>query len=250
VSTDKRVDLRALFRDLQAELEGRLGTARRNLSHPGAKGDVTEAEWMSLLVAYLPRRYSASKGFAVDSEGRISDEIDIIIHDRHFSPLLFHHAQTCYVPAESVYAVFEVKPELSLEHVRYAGAKASSVRALRRTSAAIPHAGGRYDPRPLPTVLAGLLTSASGWTPPDNGLTEALEGLPLEHRLDLGCSARDVAFRASYDADVGESAVDLSPKGEELVFFLLHLLRDLQAIGSVPAINYGAYLQFLGARAP
>lgn len=245
MSGEKRVDLRALFRDLQAELEGRLGTARRNLSHPGAKGSVTESEWAALLGAYLPRRYAVNKGFVVDADGRISDEIDIIVHDRHFSPLLFHHAHTCYVPAESVYAVLEVKPDLCLEHVRYAGTKAASVRALRRTSTEIPHAGGRYDPRPVPRILAGLLASSSGWSPPSSGLQAAIDELEESARLDIGCAARDVSFRISY----GDTAqIEASQAGEELVFFLLHFLQALQRVGSVPAIKYEDYLASLSGR--
>jgi hypothetical protein len=243
VKDERRIDLRALFGDLQTELQVRLGTARRNLQHPGAKGSVTESEWMSLLAAYLPRRYAVDKGFVVDSHGRISDEIDIIVHDRHFSPLLFHHAHTCYVPAESVYAVFEVKPELSLANVQYAGTKAASVRGLHRTSASIQHAGGHFEPRTPPKVLAGLLTSGSGWSPPDSGLAAALGTLESERRLDLGCSARDVAFKATYDS--GSLALERCMAGEELVFFLLHLLRSLQSAGSVPAINYEDYLEAL-----
>ncbi len=108
------------------------------------------------------------EAFVVDSRGGISDEIDLIVHDRHFSPLLFHHATTCYIPAEAVYAVLEVKPELSKTMVDYAGAKAASVRRLHRTSAGITHAGGEYPPnhRTLPRILAGILTTSSGWVDP------------------------------------------------------------------------------------
>ena len=178
----------------------------------------------------------------MDVDGSISDEIDIIIHDRHFSPLLFHHAQTCYVPAESVYGVFEVKPELNLENVRYAGQKAASVRAHRRTSTEIPHAGGRFEPREVPSILAGLLTSASTWTDPRPKLHEVLSALQPPSRIQLGCSARNLAFHATY----GDSmTVHVSRPDKALVFFVLHLLRELQAVGSVPAIDYTAYLRVL-----
>jgi hypothetical protein len=242
MSGSEKVDLCALFHDLQQELEGRLGTARRNLAHPGAKGSVTESEWTALLAAYLPRRYVVSKGFVVDVEGCISNEIDIIVHDRHFSPLLFHHAETCYVPAESVYGIFEVKQELNPENIRYAGQKAASVRVLSRTSTAIPHAGGRFTPREAPEILGGILTSASTWTEPRQRLEETLSLLPPSARLQMGCCARGLAFHATY----GESTVvDVSKPEESLVFFVLHLLRELQSVGSVPAIDYGAYLKVL-----
>jgi hypothetical protein len=56
----------------------------------------------------LPSRYQVSKGFVVDSDSMRSEQIDVIIHDRVFSPLLWEDGGYMYVPAESVYAVFEV----------------------------------------------------------------------------------------------------------------------------------------------
>ena len=250
----KKINLRALFSDLQTELEQRLGTARRNLNHPGAKGEITEAEWRSLLSTYLPTRYSITKGFVVDSRGRISDEIDLIIHDRHFSPLFFHHASTCFVPAEAVYGVLEVKPELSLATVRYAGSKAASVRALTRTSANIVHIGGKHRPTSAPPpIFAGLLASKSGWGAASGTLSSALASLAPERRLDLGCAAKDFGFRAKYQArtkprkSAGGSGLtlDCSDADTSLVFFVLELLGALQAMGSAPAIDYEAYAKSL-----
>jgi hypothetical protein len=51
------------------------------------------------------------------------------------------------VPAESIYAVFEVKQELNLDTIVDAAAKALSVRRLRKTTVASPHAGGKYPPK-------------------------------------------------------------------------------------------------------
>lgn len=243
-TNNRRIELRDLFGDVEAELDARLGTARRNLTHPGAKGEITESEWRALLTAYLPRRYSTSKGFVVDSRGGISDEIDLIIHDRHFSPLLFHHATTCYIPAEAVYAVLEVKPELSKTMVEYAGAKAASVRRLHRTSAPITHAGGEYLPnhRPLPRILAGIVTTSSGWVDPVASLPDALGGLEVEQRLDIGCVARRLGFRAHYSPNVG---IESSDEGTSLIYFMLRLLSALTTMGSAPPIDFDAYAQSL-----
>ena len=93
---------------------------------------------------HLPIRYRTEKSFVVDSKGRLSDQIDAVIFDGQYSPLVLNHAGLLYVPAESVYAVFEVKQTLSKAHVEYAGDKARSVRRLERTSVPIHHAGGVY----------------------------------------------------------------------------------------------------------
>src|SRR3546814_8384516 len=78
--------------------------------------------------------YEARKGFVVDSRGVFSQQIDVIIHDRQYSPFVFTFKGTDVVPAESVYAVFEAKQELTAAYIRYAGEKAASVRRLHRTS--------------------------------------------------------------------------------------------------------------------
>ena len=68
------------------------------------------------------------------------------------------------VPAESVYAVFEIKPTFSRQWLRDAGEKAASVRALRRTSVPVIAGGGRRSPiRPRP-ILAGLLADSNNET--------------------------------------------------------------------------------------
>jgi hypothetical protein len=242
VSSTGQHRLHALYKDLQAELEARLGTARRNLDHPGAKGDATEGEWSDLPATYLPRRYQVSKGFVIDSMGELSDEIDIIVHDRHFSPLLFHRGQTCYVPAESVYAILEVKQELSQKYVVYAGEKAASVRRLKRTSVAIPHAGGIFPPRPVTRILAGILTSAAGWVDPSESLQGVLAKLPTDQQLDIGCAAKGLGFRVAYGTD---TKVESSAPDQALVFLILNLLSALQSVGSVSAMDYDGYLKAL-----
>ncbi len=67
----------------------------------------------------------------IDSTGTTSDQIDLVVYDRQYTPLLYNQAGQMYVPAEAVYAVAEVKQTLSKDHIAYAGAKGESVRKLR-----------------------------------------------------------------------------------------------------------------------
>src|SRR5690242_12125759 len=128
----KRVDLKEVFRGLQDQMEAKLTFNRRLIHHPGAKGTATELEWVSMLSTYLPRRYCADKAFVLDSNGRISDEIDIVIYDRQYSPFILHQNGVAFIPAECVYAVLEVKQTLSRKNIQYAQNKAASVRRLCR----------------------------------------------------------------------------------------------------------------------
>lgn len=227
---------------LQARLEGGLRGNRTAVTHPGARGEASEDDWLRVLNDHLPRRYQADRAFVIDSRGECSDQIDIVIYDRQYSPFLYNQLNQRYVPAESVYGVLEVKQDLSRDHVLYAGEKAASVRRLHRTSAEIPHAGGSYEPRPLPRIVAGIVTYQSSWSPPFGvPFRDALGELQLEARLDVGCALVHGAFEVHYPDSHGlELTIADGPRS--LVQFLMRLLKQLQAMATVPAIDYEAYL--------
>lgn len=229
---------------LQARLEGELRGNRAAITHPGARGEASEEDWLRVLKDHLPARYQADCAFVIDSNGACSEQIDIVIYDRQYSPILYNQAQQRYVPAESVYGVLEVKQDLSREHVVYAGEKAASVRRLYRTSARIPHAGGAYEPRPLPRIVAGLITYQSSWNPAFGGpFRDVLKELGAEAQLDVGCALLDGAFEATYrKRHPVEVTVTVAEGPRSLVQFLMHLLNQLQQLATAPAIDYAAYL--------
>ena len=45
----------------------------------------------------------------VDSEGAFSQQIDVVIFDRQYTPFIAHFEGQKVIPAESVYGVFEAK---------------------------------------------------------------------------------------------------------------------------------------------
>ncbi len=195
------------------------------VDHPTALGALTERLWLDLFARYLPERYRAASAFVVDSEGKRSRQIDIAIHDRLYSPLLFPE----HIPAESVYAVFEVKQDLNQRLIRDAGRKAASVRRLRRT------------PATAQPILAGILALRSGWRKRfARRLPAALAVLGAEERLDLGCALEAGAF------EVDEAgAVRVSTAEESLIFFTVRLLERLRALGTAPAADLMEYARRL-----
>jgi hypothetical protein len=245
------VDLHRLLLQKQEQLAARLGAADV-LAHPVAKGDVAELNWQAALDGrhgadgFLPGRYAVSGAFIIDADGRRSDQIDLVIHDAHFCPLFFEAGDHRFIPAESVYAVFEIKQELNRENVLYASAKAASVRALRRTSVPIVHAGGTFEPRRPFEIIGGILATRSGWSPPfGNPLAEALAELEPDGRLDFGAAAEHGAFEVSYEGGAPELSV--GEAGAGLMFFLTHLYTRLQQLGTVTAIDLAAYARGLEA---
>lgn len=239
------VDLRRLFLQLQKELTASL-EADREIGHAPTKGAATERGWRAML-EYLPKRYCVSEAFVIDSEGRRSQQIDLVIYDRQYSPFLFHHHGALYIPAESVYGVFEVKQELSAENVRYAVEKAASVRSLTRTNVRIPTISGPSKREEIFTILSGLLCLESPWSPPlGDTLTKALKAGSEAGRLDFVCALRHGTLDIRYSTE-GEVDSDRSAPDTALIFFFLRLLERLQKLGTALAMDLRRYGRVLEA---
>ncbi len=226
---------------LHEDIEQRLSTARQSLAHPGTKGDASESVWLKLFETYLPTRYQAAKAHAVDSTGAFSQQLDVVIFDRQYSPLMFHYEGQTIIPAESIYAVFEAKQTVNAALVAYAQEKIASVRRLHRTSIPIPHAGGTYPPKTPGLIIGGLLTLESDWKPPcGNSLSEALtSGLP-EGSLNLGCIAAHGMFCRETSG-----LYTITHKGKPATAFLMELIARLQDIATVPMLDVRAYAKWL-----
>lgn len=238
-----RIELRSLFESTQKRMVGEFSAIREALDHGGTLGDATELAWRDFMGQLLPTRYQVCDGFVVDAQGLRSDQIDIIVFDRHYSPPLLRVGDVQCVPAEAVYAVFEVKQKIDRNTLRQACAKASSVRRLSRTTASIPTAERILEPKPPHRILAGILALGYGrMDPADRAVEELLAQVAEEQRLDLGCAIRDGSFKVSYE-DKGAASVELSLVQSSLVSFLFWLLSMLQQIGTVPAIDYAKYLK-------
>ena len=234
------VDLHALLLRQQKLLLEQAG-ATDVFSHPTAKGDVAEFPWREVVRQFLPERYCVNSAFVLDSTGASSEQLDLVIYDRQFSPLLFELAEQRYIPAESVYAAFEIKPELNREHVLYAADKIASVRALQRTSTEIPHAGGVFAAKEPPHIVGGLLAARPGWSPAFGpSMVSALQDGNPGGRLDLGCILQAGGWEAQW-GDQGSVTTAVTEAQAALLGFLLALFRRLQAIGTVPAIDLDAY---------
>ncbi len=234
--------LAALFAGLHDDIEQRLSVARKSFGHSGTKGDAAETAWLKLLQDYLPKRYQVDKAHAVDSKGTFSEQLDVVIFDRQYSPFIFNFQDKLVVPAESIYAAFEAKQTINDAHVKYAKDKLTSVRNLHRTSIPIPHAGGTNPAKELHHIIGGILTLESDWKPPlGEPLMKVLADATKTNQIDLGCVAVHGAFYR--DTDKGNYLVHEG--GKPAAAFILELISRLQAIATVPMIDVRAYAQWL-----
>lgn len=262
-----RIDITSLFNGLQNQMNATLSTNRDFITHPGSKGDSLENAWIEWLRNYLPNRYSVDKAIVIDHEGNTSHQIDIVIYDNWYTPFIFSQNGFHYVPAEGVYAVFEVKPDIGdssdgKSNIEYTGDKIKSVRELLRTSTNMINSGRKLDPRPLTKIVGGILCSTNSYTHKNNDTIEkhikAQKGLCS---IDIGCIADYGSFFVDYEPskEIKETGQDkylefyknrtfrelrFSKQENSLVTFFMQLTRYLQqAIGTVPAINLQTYLE-------
>lgn len=261
-----KIDLSAMFNGLQQQMSSQLKTNRDFILHPGSKGDSLENAWIEWLRKYLPSRYSVDKAIVIDSEGNTSQQIDIIVYDNWFTPFMFSQNEFRYIPAEGVYAVFEVKPDIrgaceGKSYIEYAGEKIESVRKLKRTTTNMINSGKRVAPRPLTKIIGGILTSTNSFTHKDNKTIEKhMKQLAGYKGIDIGCIADYGGFYVDYEGEEDIELLDFDKRYEEyydkrtfkkivfsredisVVSFFLQLTRYLQqAIGTVPAIDLNAY---------
>jgi hypothetical protein len=256
--TDKRTfDIRDALIQKQTTLLAGHDSLRGMTGHGTTLGDKDEKHWSDILRGFLPERYEVGPVFAVDHLGNESQQIDIAIYDRHFSPLWFgEQDETRFVPVESIYAVFEAKPELDKTYLGYACEKVASVRNLQRTSTPIAHAGGTFQAVNLGDrpILGGVLAAKSGWTTVEGtmaGLTKYLPPLGQPDSLNIGIALDTLAFDFTPNKQVGAPTQTVNTAAlafhtsNQLIRFAARLFRLLQSIGSVPAIDMAVYEQAL-----
>jgi hypothetical protein len=234
--------LHELYASMQKQLAANLDAARNANKNPNAKSDEAELTWLKLFADHLPHRYQSVKGIVIDCDGMESDAIDIIIYDRHYTPIIYSQRGHPYVPAESVYAVLEAKQELDKELIEYAGAKAESVRRLKWTSGKITAITGNHEPREPFRILAGIVAYQSAWKEPfGDAFRSAVLGLSEPQQLDFGIAAANGCFELDHE----KKELRTYPAERALSAFLIRFLARLQALGTVPAIDYEVYGRLL-----
>jgi hypothetical protein len=242
-----KFDLRAAFARKEAGLLNELGAGAEVAGHTGVQGQGTEDQWRTIFREILPARYQVSAAIVVDSQGGQSEQIDLVIRDAQYSPLFWKYAEHLYVPAESVYAVFEVKPKMNREYLLYTSKKIASVRKLARTSVSFGWALGAMPPRELPPILGGLLAAGCDWSRPfGTPFQRAMTVTDPNEQIDLGCILGSGAFEVPPGTTV--PSVEVDKPESALVTFTLRLLHRLQGLGSAPGIDYNAYARWVEGR--
>jgi hypothetical protein len=207
-------------------------------THHGTHGDGTEDAWRKLLSEYLPGRYKVSKAFAVDHKGNISEQLDCLIYDAHFTAKLWGEDNRVYVPAEAVYAIFEIKQSVNATHIADAHRKAASVRKLSRTSAPLMGPKGKNPGRELSEITAGLLALNAEWK---DGLgasfLDPVKNASKEEELQFVITATD----GSYDREGRGTNHEVMSGPGSLIRGLFRLIEHLRNKNTVSAVEWDRY---------
>ena len=227
------MDIKTMFKTKQAILESKLSIL---LEHPTTKGEHCEGAWIDFFRSFLPSKYAIDKGFVFDAFGNVSEQIDIIIYDALYSPLIFGtDAGEKFVTAESVYAVFDSKPKINKETLEYANKKIASVVGLSRSSRGIINAGRVIPSRELTHIIGGILAIDSV-----KNTTIEQNILNLAH-IDIGCAIKKTSFIAYREKERTISEMKFSSKEESILAFFYIVLDSLYGLGTVAAIDIRNY---------
>lgn len=212
-------------------------------SHNGAHGDATESAWLKLLEEYLPGRYRVAKAFAVDHKGNTTKQLDCIVYDAHFTPKLFGEDSSLYVPAEAVYATFEIKQSVDVSALEDAAEKAASLRRLTRTSTSLIGPSGVPNPvrSPFP-IVGGLLAMNASWA---DGLGRAFRENLQTYAGDQALDFVLTAESGFYDALDSVNSPDVVTGEGSLIRGLFRLIRVLRDKNTVTPIDWKEYEKVL-----
>ena len=106
----------------------------RKATTPGLVGSAIEKPVRRLLSSVLPRGLSVGTGCVVDSYGKTSRQMDIVLYERDICPVFRVNdtPEATYFPCEGVVAVGEVKAAIDGPKLEDSFEKIASVKVLRR----------------------------------------------------------------------------------------------------------------------
>jgi hypothetical protein len=197
------------------------------IAHEGEKGRNNEAILREFLKDNLPTRYTVSTGKVVAAGGRMSGQVDLIVHDRLFTPAFIVAKEWSLVPIESVFCVISVKTTLSKPELADAMKSIESVRSLPRT-AAMAQIGHRFQLVPENEVLrprAFVLSFKTSWrslASCQKAFTTLLDSIHDDNRPNGVCIInKGFLLRRAYTTTV-------TPHPEQgLLHFFLFLVRTM-----------------------
>ena len=166
--------------DAAKEMRRRSKSIRRDFAmHRGAAGDLRENLLAKFLKDHLPRRFGVRCGFAISSDGWVSNQADVLVVDQDNNAPLHPGSSHELWPVEAVYALVEVKSKLPPHELR------DAVNKCRRFKQ--PHRKFVGNASQMIKESLFVIWSFDGAKPTTirDNLTEAVSDVPAQERPDF-----------------------------------------------------------------
>lgn len=126
--------IKEVFDSISLKMRSDFEEVTRMINHTGERGTARENALKKYLRPHIPEKYQFSEGTVIDSCDHQSRQVDFIIHDRNTTPFLQDCDLASVIPIESVYAIIEVKSNLTKNELIKCIENIWSVRSLKKNT--------------------------------------------------------------------------------------------------------------------
>lgn len=115
-------------------------------AHPSLTGNYREEMWRKFFRSLIPLKFSLVHGaMIIDSDGGISNEVDITVIDEQYTPYIFQYNMLKLIPIEAVSMAIECKSkDLSKDKLEGITKWAESIEALQSKNTGIARMASGY----------------------------------------------------------------------------------------------------------
>ncbi len=213
------MNLSDIFNEVSIQMLSDFEKSRKALNHSGLKGAANEQIVKDFLRQYLPRTLDISSGTIVDSNGGVSRQLDIIIHDSAKTPIFYQSENVRVIPVECVYAVIEVKAYLDKSELEKAFDNMKSVKKLEKKAFFSPNSiliekktlyGKKWEDWPMQHFVFAF--DSPNLDSVLTNLVELQNLLPVHKRIDSICILNKGVILNQTSDDMFRITPDLTSK--------------------------------------
>ncbi|WP_340481201.1 DUF6602 domain-containing protein [Vibrio anguillarum] len=102
-----------------------------DIEHHGLAGQIREIALNKCIAPFLTHSFKCGTGKIIDTEGNLSDQIDLIVYHTKLAPALMINSELGIFPAECCAYAIEVKSTLTATEIKDSIKKAKSVKKLQ-----------------------------------------------------------------------------------------------------------------------
>jgi hypothetical protein len=200
-----------MLRVSEGQLRLSLDEARARFAHAGNKGDEVERAASQFLREHLPRRYGVGEGEIIDTHGKRSGQLDVVVSDE-LQPFSFPEGSPGLYLIEGVVGTCEIKSVLTTDELEDVIKKAKQFKPLKKSQVKGELAIGKnpatdrfyhrppffalaFDNTVRPQTIVDRLSAVADDDEAPNGGPDALFVLGQGFALNLGDGTDVYQFR-------------------------------------------------------